>query len=232
MLWMAMALAVSARLWLGGVLSPSRDKKLIGRLAALIHACCLPGPLLLAVDGLSSYVAALRKAFRFPLRTGERKRPRLLAWPQLVIGRVIKQYGKGRGGRCCVVGVRRCLAQGSRRLLGQLLRATQDKGQGVLNSAFIERLNATFPARLTPLVRRTRGLARRATMLHAGMYLVGTVYNFCTFQDSLSLAQGPQRTPAMAAGITTHRWSPAELLWHRVPPLAGSRRSGGDDVPK
>ena len=167
---------------------------------------------------MSSYVAALHKAFRFPLRTGERKRPRLLAWPQVVIGRVIKQYGKGRGGRRCVVGVRRCLAQGSERLVVQLLRATQDKGQGVLNTAFIERLNATFRARLAPLVRRTRGLARRETMLQAGMYLVGTVYNFCTLHDSLTLAQGPQRTPAMAAGITTHRWSTAELLWHRVPP--------------
>jgi hypothetical protein len=117
-----------------------------------------------------------------------------------------------------VVGVRRCLPQGSERLLGQLLRATQDKGQGVLNTAFIERLNATFQARLAPLVRRTRGLARRETMLHAGMYLVGTVYNLCTFHESLHSAQGAQRTPAMAAGITTHRWSVAELLWHRVPP--------------
>jgi hypothetical protein len=119
-----------------------------------------------------------------------------------------------------VLGVRRCLAQGTEPLLRQLLRATQDKGQGqgVLNTAFIERLNATFRARLGPLVRRTRSLARHQTTLHAGMYLVGVVYNFCTFHDSLCLAGGPQRTPAMAAGITDRRWSVAELLWHRVPP--------------
>lgn len=219
-LWMAMALGVPTRLWLGGVLSPTRDKKLIGHLAALIRACAVPAPLLLAVDGLSSYVTALHKVFRSPLHTGERKRPRLIAWPQVVIGRVIKQYGKGRGGRRCVLGVRRCLAQGTPRLLRQLLRATQDKGhdQGVLNTAFIERLNATFRARLALLVRRTRGLARQQSALQAGMYLVGTVYNFCTFHDSLCLACGVQRTPAMAAGITDHRWSVAELLWHRVPP--------------
>ena len=217
-LWMAMAIAVPTRLWLGGVLSQGRDKKLMGRLATMIRACCLPGPLLLAVDGWRSYVPALHKVFRSPLHTGERKRPRLLPWPQVVIGRVIKQYGKGRGGRRCVVGVRRCLAQGSERLLRQLLRATQDKGQGVLNTAFIERLNATFRARLAPLVRRTRGLARRQAMLQASMYLVGTVYNFCTYHDSLTLAQGPQRTPAMATGITNRCWSVAELLWHHVPP--------------
>lgn len=223
-LWMAMAIAVPARLWLGGVLSTARDKKLIGRLATrlatLIRACALQAPLLLAVDGLSSYVAALHQAFRSPLHTGERKRPRLIAWPQVVIGRVIKQYGKRCGGRRCVMGVRRCLAQGTPCLLRQLLRATQDKGEGkgVLNTAFIERLNATFRARLSPWVRRTRGLARRQTTLHAGMYLVGTVYNFCTLHDSLTLAHGLQRTPAMAAGITDHCWSVAELLWHRVPP--------------
>jgi hypothetical protein len=117
-----------------------------------------------------------------------------------------------------VVGVRRCLAQGSERLLRQLLRATQDKGQGVLNTAFSERLKATLRARLAALVRRTRALARRQGMLQAGMYLVGTVYNFCTYHDSLTLAQGAQRTPAMVAGITNRCWSVAELLWHRVPP--------------
>jgi transposase-like protein len=219
-LWMAMSLAVPTRLGLGGMLSTARDKKLIGQLAALIRACAVQAPLLLAVDGLSSYVVVLHKAFRSPWHSGERQRPRLLPWPQVVIGRVIKQYGKGRAGRRCVLGVRRCLAQGTEPLLRQLLCATQDKGQGqgVLNMAFIERLNATFRARLAPLVRRTRGLARRQTTLHAGMYLVGTVYNFCTFHDSLCLALGPQRTPAMAAGIRDHRWSVAELLWHRVPP--------------
>jgi hypothetical protein len=44
------------------------------------------------------------------------------------------------------------------------------------------------------------------------MYLVGTVYNFCTVHRSL------QVTPAMAAGITDHQWSVSDLLAYRIPP--------------
>jgi hypothetical protein len=87
-----------------------------------------------------------------------------------------------------------------------------------LNTAYIERLNATFRARLAVLVRRTRRAARREVRLHAGMYLIGTVYNFCTYHDSLTLRAQGRRTPAMAAGITDYCWSVAELLRQPVPP--------------
>ena len=94
----------------------------------------------------------------------------------------------------------------------------------MLNTVYIERLNATFRARLAVLVRRTRGAARCHARLHAGMYLVGTVYNFCTYHASLLSSSAATtsgllpRTPAMAAGITSHRWSMSEVLEYRVPP--------------
>jgi len=47
------------------------------------------------------------------------------------------------------------------------------------------------------------------------MFLVGTVYNFCTPHASLSQAQ--QTTPAMAAGITDHAWTMQALLSFQVP---------------
>lgn len=87
-----------------------------------------------------------------------------------MIGQVIKRYQRRR-----VVGVERRLVQGSWSLLERLLDHTQGGG-GVLNTAYIERLNATFRARLAVLVRRSRGLARQHRRVHAGMYLVGTVY--------------------------------------------------------
>ncbi|MBI4579673.1 MAG: hypothetical protein HY718_08230 [Planctomycetes bacterium] len=65
----------------------------------------------------------------------------------------------------------------------------------------------------------------------AGMYLVGMVYNVCRWHDSLRVAHpdGPrrwqERTPAMAAGLTDHRWSMAELLWWH-PPTPLSRPGG------
>jgi hypothetical protein len=53
----------------------------------------------------------------------------------------------------------RRIVQGEARLIGRLIQATQ--GHGGINTAFIERLKATFRQRLSALVRRTRTLARR-----------------------------------------------------------------------
>src|SRR5437899_1393439 len=91
------------------------------------------------------------------------------------------------------------------------------KQGGVVNTASIERLNATFRERLASLTRRGRALARRTRTLQHGMYLIGTVYNFCTPHASLAHA-GRGTTPAMAAGITDHCWPVRDLLSLHVPP--------------
>ena len=96
----------------------------------------------------------------------------------------------------------------------------------MINTAYIERLNATFRARITALVRRGRALAGKRSTLHQAMYLVGTVYNFCTYHKSLRVPiylpggrrRWLRRTPAIAAGITDHLWTVEELLSFRVPP--------------
>ncbi len=134
--WLAMAIAVPTRLWLGGVVSQSRDRRLLLALALQIKACALCRPLLICFDGCVSYLRALREAFRTPLHDGQRGRPRLIPWPELALGQVVKQYAKRR-----VVGVQRRIAQGSEALVQGLLHATQ--GGGVLNTAYIERLNTS-----------------------------------------------------------------------------------------
>ncbi len=220
--WMAMAMSVAARLWLGGVVSPTRDKVLIAALVAKVKACALFGLLLVCVDGLAAYVGAFKKAFRTPVYTGKPGRPRLLEWP-ILIGQVVKRKEKGR-----VVGVLQRMAQGTFEQARGLLCSEQ------INTAYIERLNATFRARLSALVRRGRGLARRVDTLHAGMYLLGVVYNLCTFHKSLRHEQPEEgrkwlkRTPAMAAGLTDHGWSVQELMAYRVPPppYVPARRRG------
>ena len=65
-IWMALAMMVSTRLWLGGVVSPKRDKALIEQLVAKIRQVALCRDLVLAVDGLVSYVKAFQKAFGLP----------------------------------------------------------------------------------------------------------------------------------------------------------------------
>jgi hypothetical protein len=49
---------VSACLWMGGALTPPRYKELIRQVAACVRKTTRPYPLLVAVDGLVSYVDA------------------------------------------------------------------------------------------------------------------------------------------------------------------------------
>lgn len=217
-LWLAMAIMVSTRLWLGGAVSPHRDRSLIRALVDQVRAVALCRPLLLAADGWVSYIAAFQQAFRSPLRTGQRGRPRLIAWPDLVIVQVIKQ--------CCAGqwSVTRRIVQGSEPMVTALLHASQQGG--CINTAYIERLNATFRQRLHSLTRRTRTLARLPQTIESGMALLGCVYNLCTWHKSLRLPlyvgrrasrHWVKRTPAMAAGLTDHCWSIHELLHFKVP---------------
>ena len=90
-IWMAMTMMVPTRLWLGEVVSAKRDKHLIRALADQMRSVALCRPLLLAVDGLSSYVDAFQKAFRSPLPMGQPGRPRLIAWQDIHIVQVVKR---------------------------------------------------------------------------------------------------------------------------------------------
>src|SRR3954464_2514743 len=72
--WMAMAMAVPSRLWLGGVISPRRDLALITTLVQMVRCCARSLAILVCVDGLASYVTAFRRVFRNPVRTGQRGR--------------------------------------------------------------------------------------------------------------------------------------------------------------
>ncbi len=127
-----------------------------------------------------------------------------------MIAQVVKRYERRR-----VVETARRIVDGTPARVETLRRRSQ--GDGVINTAYIERLNATFRARLASLTRRGRALARRTLTLQHGMYLIGTVYNFCTSHASLTYA-GHGRTPAMAAGITDRGWTVRELLAFHVPP--------------
>ena len=205
-LWLAMAIMARTRVWLGGVIAPRRDEHLILR------------SLLFCVDGLRSYLAAIRQTFRSPLpgRTG---RPRLISWPDIRIGQVVKKYQGKR-----VVDLVRRMAQGSPETAHRLL--AQSLGGSQLNTAFIERLNAAFRSRLASLARRTRALLRNPQTLEPLMSLMGCVYNFCTCHKSWRLPgilgghKWVLRTPAIAAGIADHGWTVNELLACRIPPPA------------
>jgi transposase-like protein len=179
-LWLAMAVIVSTRLWLGASVSPRRDKSLIGEIVQLIRETALARPLLICVDSLRSYISAIQDVFRSPLSNGKKGRPRLIHWPDIHIGRAIKQYQGKR-----VVDVVRRMSQGSEAAAKTLLSHSQ--GRTKLNTAYIERLNATFRSRLASLARRSRVLLKNPETPTPLVYLMGSIYNFCSEHKSLRL---------------------------------------------
>ena len=208
--WMALAMTIGSRLWLAGAVSFPRDMSLIRRLITRVRRCATRRPLLCCTDGFVASIRAMRETFRDPVRTDAHGRPRLRPWRHVYIAQVVKRYAKRR-----VIDIERRIVDGTPVRVETLRHRSQ--GDGVINTASIERLNATFRERLATLTRRGRALARHLLTLEHGMYLIGTVSNFCTPHESLRHA-GRAMTPAMVAGLTDHCWTVEELLSYHVPP--------------
>ena len=216
--WMAMAMAVPSRLWLGGVISPQRDKALISALVQRVRRSALSTAILVCVDGLASYASAFPRAFRHAVMTGRRGRPRLVLAAGFQLAQVVKHSTKRH-----VTSVTQRVVHGTSAGICAVLTATRTGA--MINTAYIERLNATFRSRLSCLTRRGRAIAHTQVLVRCGMWLVGSSYNFCTFHASLresapseAGSKWKERTPAMAAGLTDHRWTLTELLLYQVPP--------------
>jgi transposase-like protein len=202
--WMATAMCVFSRLFVWGAVAPTRDTALITQVVQHVRAAARRGqPILWAVDGFAAWTSAILQVFRDPVRTGKRGRPPLVVWAELHIVQVIKR----RTGRR-LTAVERRLAHGCLRCAETIMQATQ-VGLGVINTAYIERLNATFRTWLPALTRRSRTPAREVARLEAAMFWMGAVYNFCRVHTTL------QGSPAMAADLTDHVWSVDELLRYR-----------------
>jgi hypothetical protein len=200
-LWVAMAIMVASRLWLGAVVSPKRDRALIEALACLVRRWAKKVALYITFDGFGPYRDAFERAFSDKALGRRGKRLVNCVWSCLSLASVVKHTNG------CFK-LQRFILRGSATMLVRLRNATQL--DGVINTAFIERLNGTFRAYLAPLVRRTHGLARTQLTMTAAVFLLGTVYNFCRVHSSLK-----HSTPAMAAHLTDHVWSVSELLWVR-----------------
>jgi hypothetical protein len=144
----------------------------------------------------------------------------LVEWPPLVFGRIIKQKIAGR-----LASIERTIVRGSDQRAQELIGRSQGSTDGVLNTAFIERFNATLSSCVAMCAWRTRALAHEAVTVTPAIYLVGTVYNFCSWHQSLRTKlfinerkyKWVRRTPAMAAGLTNHCWTVLELLQYRCP---------------
>lgn len=226
--WVALAIMVSTRLWIAGEVSEKRDSNLIDNLMQQVHRCARPFcALLICTDGFAAYPKSIIKAFRYKVKeTPGPGASKKVVWPRLYIGTVIKRTAKRR-----VIEVVRRMSYGQWRKGKKLIKAS--KGGKKLNTSFIERFNGTIRERFAPLTRKCRYAAAKITTVQTGICLIGCVYNFCSPHDELSKSKtkggfGFSCTPAMASGLTDHVWSVRELLTYKVapPPLPPCKKKG------
>ena len=202
----------------------ARTQESAHRLVHAVRSVLAPGWVpVVTSDGLRLYYYALTAHFGRWIRSGRR-----CAWQvanTLLYGQVQKLYRRRH-----LVRVRYRVLCGS---LPQLRGTLQALGlSGRLNTAFVERVNLTLRQSVAALTRRTWSTARHAPRLLWEAEWWRGYYHFIRPHRSLRLAlpvprqRGGRRrvqryrarTPAMAAGLTTWRWTPAELLmvpcWH------------------
>src|SRR5947209_20121995 len=132
--WMGLAMMVSTRLWLGGVVSRTRDTSLADRLLQQVRACSQAAcALLVCTDGWAAYPNSIKRAFRDKVkRTAGRGRPALQVWSGLHIGTAIKQTVNKH-----LTGVLRQMSHGS---MVQAMRLLKRSGGGeVLTPPYIDR---------------------------------------------------------------------------------------------
>src|SRR5215472_14877458 len=88
------------------------------------------------------------------------------------------------------------------------------------HTAYVERTHLTSRQMNGRLVRKTLSFSKELHLLKAATALEDTLYNFTRPVKTLRVelanptkqARWQQRTPAMAAGLTDHIWTPRELL--------------------
>ncbi len=187
---------------------------------------CLP---LFTSDGLNLYFYALTAHFGQWFQV-HRKGRKVLRWQVaagLIYGQVKKIYRRRK-----LVRVRHVMRLGTQ---ADLAAALQEMGfSGRLNTAFIERVNLTVRHGIAALARRTWATAQQTPSLLAHLEWWRAYYHFVRPHEALRVRlvqprerggnrfaqRYRQRTPAMAAGRTTRRWTARDVLSCPMPPVS------------
>jgi transposase-like protein len=189
---------------------------------AVIHGLChtlAPGCVpVFTSDGLNLYFYALTAHFGAWVAELGHRRPHWRVSPDLLYGQVKKVYRRRR--LVQVTTLMRCGTEAALRIALQALGLS-----GRLTTAFVERVNLTLRRNVPALARCTWATAQTPIHLLAQVQWWRAYYHCCRPHTALRTAVAPsaqgaarptrryqQRTPAMAAGLTTRCWRVVELL--------------------
>lgn len=178
--------------------------------------------MLLTSDGYPAYATAVEEVYgvwvpreRKP-GPGRPPNPRREMPAGLVYATVTKRREKGR-----VVEVIRAVVFGLACLLAVWLR--RSRVSHTVNTAFVERNNATDRQQNGRKRRKTYCFSRDKRMHDCATYFVSYSYNFCWAVRTLRVKEDGRwqaRTPAMAAGLADHVWSLREWLTYPAKPCS------------
>ena len=181
-------------------------------------------------DRLAEYRTALLHAYGVwhqPARRGSRGRfpqRRRVPHPDLLYAQVVKQRERGR-----VVAVTSRVVFGEAAAVAARLASLPTSR--AINTSDVERDNLSLRQHSRRLTRKTTGFSKDLTWLEKQLWLALAYYHLVLPHESLAAelavpeptrGSGSARrwcpmTPAMAAGLTDHVWTTAELLAYRVP---------------
>ncbi len=161
-----------------------------------------------------------------PDRRGRKVR-RWQVEPRLIYGQVKKSYRRRK-----LVRVTHVMRLGTEDALTVVLQGLGLSGR--LNTAFIERVNLTIRHGIAALARRAWATAQQSPQLLAHLEWWRAYYHFVRPHEALRVAlmqprarggkrlaqRYRQRTPAMAAGRTTRRWTVREVLSYPLPAVS------------
>ncbi len=156
-------------------------------------------------SGWHGYGSILERAYRKPVVTGKRGRPRLVVPETLTLTQTVKHRDE------------------HGRLLSVEIRATLGGGMKPAGTVHVERLNGVLRDRLNALTRKTHAFAKHDATWDALVSLQLFDHNFHRAHRALRvpLADGVRRyhyrSPAMALGLTDHRWSFQDVLTTQIP---------------
>jgi hypothetical protein len=206
-------------------------QRLVHQVTQVLAMECAP---LFLTDGFREYLTALVTHYGHWIQPercqakGPKPKPRWMPLHELLYAQVVKAYRRRR-----LTGVTHRVVFGARETIESILAKRGWK----INTALIERLNLEFRQHVAAMGRRVNPLCKHEAGLRQQLVLFQAYHNFVlphaslrlplpevdTISETGSIKRWQPRTPAMAAGLTDHRWSLREVLMYRVPPWPQSQ---------